>query len=217
MLVYTITKAFKKVRRPFFRFPASMLCVLPLQAPNQHILESNDFTVERTKPLIWRTMEEHVLPPPHESDNLRTNTPHTVCRNSIQGKTHLVDDRGFMCIREHILRNGCCNIQIPSTKYYTCDTCNATSHCCGIYENCVSCCLHPDKRPILELALEVIKGRQAMVYAQVADQFELCLVKCRTNSHSVMHENRYRDVKFRFCYGPTEAHESQKEVSGMGS
>lgn len=185
-----------------------------MQNPHQHFLESDVFTVERTKPLLWRSVEKDLLS--IDTGNL-TNIPNINCRNSMQGRDLLVDERGFVCNADYILANGCCDLLHSSTKYYTCETCDSSSHCCGIYEYCVSCCLHPEKRSLLELALEVIKGRQAMVYAQVADQYELCLVKCRTNSHSVEHENRYRDPKHRFCYGPTQAHESQIEVSGMGS
>lgn len=151
-------------------------------------------------------MEQHLLP---DEQQYRTNPADTLCQNTVQGKYLITDDRGFVCNVENLLPSGCCNVQSPSTKYYTCKSCDNTTHCCGIYEYCVSCCLHPGKRPILERALEVIKGRQALLYAQVKDQFELCLFKCRTNSHSVEHENRYRDEKHRFCYGPTKAHESQ--------
>ncbi|XP_073828788.1 SREBP regulating gene protein [Musca autumnalis] len=192
--VYILTKTFNK------------------NSSHQHFLESDVFTVERTIPLVWRNTEDHLL-----SSKELTNPSNIECRNSIQGRELLVDERGFVCNADAILANGCCNVQHRSSKYYSCETCDPTTHCCGIYEHCVSCCLHPEKRELLELALERIKGRQAMVYAQVADQYELCLVKCRTNSHSVEHENRYRDPAHRFCYGPTQAHESQIEVSGMGS
>ncbi|XP_013106244.2 SREBP regulating gene protein [Stomoxys calcitrans] len=179
-----------------------------------HILESDDFTAERTKPLIWRTNEEHLL---SLNEETLTNRPDIECRNSVQGPYLIVDERGFVCDEFYMLENGCCDVKHYATKYYTCESCDPATHCCGIYEYCVSCCLHPEKRTILELALEVIKGRQAMVYAQVEDQYELCMMKCRTNSHSVEHENRYRDPQHRFCYGPTYAHESQIEVSAMGS
>lgn len=185
-----------------------------LKRPNLHLLESEEFTVERTKPLLWRTLQEHVL---LNDTDYHTNPPHITCRNSEQGKYLLTDDRGFVCNAEHLLANGCCNTEMETTKYYTCESCNKATHCCGVYEYCISCCLHPDKKAILELALDNIKGRQAMLYAQVNDQYELCLFKCRTNSHSVEHENRYRDASHRFCYGPTQAHESQLEVSGTGS
>ncbi|XP_017493465.1 PREDICTED: UPF0454 protein C12orf49 homolog [Rhagoletis zephyria] len=172
----------------------------------------NVLTVQRTRPLIWRTLQEHLLP--DEPQN-RTNDPDMRCRNSVQGRDLLVDDRGFLCRREHLLLpSNCCDVEVSETKYYTCDTCNATTHCCDMYEYCVSCCLHPAKRTLLELVLRTITGRQAAVYAHVEDHFELCLVKCRTNSHSVAHENKYRDGLPKYCYGQTEAHESQREVSG---
>ncbi|XP_067635272.1 SREBP regulating gene protein [Eurosta solidaginis] len=171
----------------------------------------NVLTVQRARPLIWRTLQEHLLP--DEPQN-RTNDPDMRCRNSVQGRDILVDDRGFLCQREHLLLpSGCCDVEVAETQYYTCYTCNATTHCCDIYEYCVSCCLHPAKRALLELVLRTITGRQAAVFARVEDHFELCLVKCRTNSHSVAHENKYRDGTPKYCYGQTEAHESQREVS----
>ncbi|XP_075157204.1 SREBP regulating gene protein [Haematobia irritans] len=178
----------------------------------QQFFESDDFEMERTKPLIWRTIEEHLIP----EENI-TNPTDIKCRNTVQGRDLITDERGFVCNADHVFANGCCDVKRPSTKYYTCESCDPTTYCCGFYEYCVSCCLHPEKRSILELALDVIKGRQAMVYTQVEDQYELCVVKCRTNSHSVKHENRYRDPDHRFCYGPTYGHPSQIEVSGMGS
>uniref|UniRef100_A0A1B0AJ45 SREBP regulating gene protein n=1 Tax=Glossina pallidipes TaxID=7398 RepID=A0A1B0AJ45_GLOPL len=191
-----------------------LLVKLVNQKHHLRLLKIKDFSIQRTKPLIWRTLQEHLLT---DEPSNRTNPPDIICRNSLQGKELLVDDRGFVCNREHILQNGCCNVESPETLYYTCETCNNSSHCCSIYEYCVSCCLHPEKRPLLELALQAVNGRQLTVFAQVLDQFELCLVKCRTNSHSVEHENRYRDGKVQYCYGPTEAHESQKEVLGIAA
>jgi len=154
-------------------------------------------------------LQENLLP---DEANNRTNPPDLNCRNSVQGNILLADERGFVCHRDHILPNGCCNVEVPDTKYYTCETCNQTTHCCGIYEYCVSCCLHPSKRPLLELVLNGTTG-QRYLFASVEDQFELCLFKCRTNSHSVEHENKYRDEHIKYCYGKTEPHESQKEVT----
>lgn len=71
--------------------------------------------------------------------NITTN-----CRNSIQGKALIVDDRGFVCSRSDLLWTGCCNTENKYTKQYKCETCNEIN-CCRIYEYCVSCCLHPDK------------------------------------------------------------------------
>lgn len=68
------------------------------------------------------------------------------------------------------------------------------------------------QKSILEEVLAKASGRQIAVFASVRDQFELCLSKCRTDSHSVQHENKYRDPKSKHCYGLTEAHESQRET-----
>ncbi|XP_055844765.1 SREBP regulating gene protein [Episyrphus balteatus] len=168
-------------------------------------MEADEFEIRREKPMIWRTLQE---------ESNRTNDLTATCRNSVQGKVLIVDDRGYVCQRSDLLWTGCCNVETDATKYYSCETCN-DAHCCAIYEYCVSCCAHPLKRDILEKVLLKASGRQSAVFASVQDQFELCLVKCRTNSHSVQHENKYRDPKTKHCYGETEAHESQKEVSGI--
>lgn len=70
------------------------------------------------------------------------------------------------------------------------------------------------QRKILEKVIAKASGRQVAVFASVKDHFELCLAKCRTDSHSVQHENKYRDPTAKHCYGETEAHESQRDVIG---
>lgn len=70
------------------------------------------------------------------------------------------------------------------------------------------------QKPILEKVIEKANLRQLAVLSTVSDQFELCLAKCRTNSHSVQHENKYRNPN-KHCYGETQAHESQVDVNGM--
>ena len=45
------------------------------------------------------------------------------CRNSVQGKLFIVDDRGFLCERKAAGINGCCNESSLTTVKYTCDTC----------------------------------------------------------------------------------------------
>ncbi|XP_055301032.1 SREBP regulating gene protein [Sitodiplosis mosellana] len=155
---------------------------------------------KREQPLIWR--EDTI------SNGTNGERPDE-CRNSVQGKILLVDDEGYVCHRNNLLSNGCCdsneNIQ------YTCDTCNTEEGCCAVYEKCVSCCLNPNKRSILEKAMEMASGRQTALFATVSDQFELCLAKCRTDSHSVQHENKYKNPETKFCYAYIEAHESQRD------
>lgn len=77
-----------------------------------------------------------------------------------QGKSLIVDDKGYVCTRHEVLPNGCCSVNdpkkikptstVPSIKKsrFTCETCNSQG-CCGVYEYCVSCCLDPKKVFIL--------------------------------------------------------------------
>ncbi|XP_050690033.1 SREBP regulating gene protein-like [Eriocheir sinensis] len=129
----------------------------------------------------------------------------TTCRNSVQGKVLLADDQGYVCHRVDRLSTGCCNVAVESTRRYACDTCN-THGCCAIYEYCVSCCLHPDKKSLLKKVLGQI-SENSPLYASVSDHFELCLVKCRTSSQSVQHETLYIDPRAKHCYsqGPLTA------------
>lgn len=127
------------------------------------------------------------------------------CRNSVQGKVLIADDNGFICQRKDVSASGCCDESSGNTKRYSCDTCNG-NHCCAIYEYCISCCLHPNQK---ELLSSVIHGRTPaspplvsnVVAASLTDHFDFCLAKCRTSSHSVQHENSYRDPKAKHCYG----------------
>lgn len=66
------------------------------------------------------------------------------CKNSVQGRLFIADDKGYLCDRFDLQSNGCCSVAAKSTKRYTCDSCNE-SGCCSSYEACVSCCLHPQK------------------------------------------------------------------------
>ncbi|KAL1497461.1 hypothetical protein ABEB36_008428 [Hypothenemus hampei] len=154
----------------------------------------NDVVVppKRTQPFIWRTLQQHNT----------TNEIWEVCRNSIQGKVLIVDDRGYVCPRSEILSNGCCHTENESVYQYTCETCNI-NQCCAIYEYCISCCLHPDKKDVLEMILKKATEQNNVLFASVSDHFELCLAKCRTNSQSVQHENSYKDPKAKHCFGET--------------
>ncbi|KAI5277414.1 Srebp Regulating Protein [Manis pentadactyla] len=122
------------------------------------------------------------------------------CRNSIQGKRLITDELGYVCERKDLLVNGCCNINVPSTKQYRCDGC-LSNGCCGTYEYCVSCCLQPNKQLLLERFLSRAAVAFQNLFMAVEDHFELCLAKCRTSSQSVQHENTYRDPIAKYCYG----------------
>lgn len=123
-------------------------------------------------------------------------TPIESCRNSVQGKVLIADDKGYLCSRRDLQANGCCS---ATSKQYSCETC-LTNDCCAIYEHCISCCMHPQKRPLLQKI--VSNGvNLAVIFSSVTDHFEFCLAKCRTSSQSVQHENSYRDPRAKHCYG----------------
>ncbi|KAM4648887.1 SREBP regulating gene protein isoform 1-T1 [Amazona ochrocephala] len=131
------------------------------------------------------------------------------CRNSVQGKLLITDELGYICERKDLLVNGCCNVNVPSTKLYSCESC-LPNGCCSVYEYCVSCCLQPSKVQRCSPAfqqhlLERFLNRAAIAFQNlfmaVEDHFELCLAKCRTSSQSVQHENTYRDPIAKYCYG----------------
>lgn len=121
------------------------------------------------------------------------------CRNSVQGKVLVADDRGYVCQRSEVASNGCCIAEAASTRRYCCDTCQPNG-CCSIYEYCISCCMHPQKITILQKILGKASDTFKMLVASITDHFELCLTKCRTSSDSVHHENSYRDPKAKHCY-----------------
>jgi len=136
----------------------------------------------------------------HSDDENNGTIKVTTCRNSIQGKVLIVDDRGYVCSRNEVLGNGCCDTSLPRVKRYSCETCKENG-CCSIYEYCISCCLHPDKKDILQNVLGKAPETFRVLFASVTDHFELCLAKCRTSSQSVQHENSYRDPQAKHCYG----------------
>lgn len=47
---------------------------------------------------------------------------HVKCRNSVQGRQWIADDRGYVCPRASIRMNGCCR-EDPSSQRYSCHTC----------------------------------------------------------------------------------------------
>ena len=129
------------------------------------------------------------------------------CRNSVQGKQLLADEQGYVCERPDLLTGGCCNPQGLTTQHYICESC-LDNNCCSVYEHCISCCLQPDKQPLLRKILGKASDTFNHLFASVTDHFELCLAKCRTSSQSVQHENSYRDPKAKYCFGedPPDLH-----------
>ena len=113
----------------------------------------------------------------------------------------IVDNKGYICSRHDLNLGGCCTPHAASTKQYSCETCGPNA-CCSIYEYCISCCLEPSKKPLLQKILSTGSNPSVgVLFASITDHFEFCLTKCRTSSQSVQHENSYRDPKAKHCYG----------------
>jgi len=69
-------------------------------------------------------------------------------------------------------------------------------------ELCVSCCLgkYPDFAAVLAndaMTLDIFK------VVVVQDLFDFCLIRCRTSSQSVVHQNSFRS-KLKHCFGAKE-------------
>ncbi|KAF3420255.1 hypothetical protein E2986_06869 [Frieseomelitta varia] len=199
---------------------------------NDDLISDDDALSEQLrasgKPPLWQmaivdqganenALNVEVMPNLNDTDDVVHS-----CRNSIQGKVLIVDERGIVCSRQEILSNGCCSMEehkdsnknedtptITKRERYSCKTCNAQG-CCAIYEYCVSCCLHPGKQ---------IKGRKDVLLGLLRDnhkahrdqdavkkrlrnldRFQVCLAACRTSSASVRHENTYKDPHSKHCY-----------------
>jgi len=133
-------------------------------------------------------------------NNNETKTKPSFCRNSVQGKALIADDKGYVCNRQNVMPNGCCKPDSEGTKHYSCETCQ-NNGCCSIYEYCISCCLQPEKKEVLQDMLGKAAGSLNLLLTSVSDHFELCLTKCRTSSQSVQHENSYRNPRAKHCYG----------------
>lgn len=144
----------------------------------------------------------------HSFFNTNNGTMLKTCRNSVQGKTLIADERGNVCDRIDLQPGGCCNVKGESTRQFTCAQCDLKSGCCLVYEHCISCCLLPDKQPLLKTILRKALESYNPIYSSVTDHFELCLTKCRTSSMSVQHENSYKDPKYKHCYKDQVASEA---------
>lgn len=164
--------------------------------------EGDDTLNNEIETIPVRRLDQQFLWHSVKDDVNGSNVKVTTCRNSVQGKVLIVDDRGYVCSRTDILSSGCCNTDSETTKRYSCETCKENG-CCSIYEYCISCCLHPDKKNLLQSVLGKASETFNVLFASVTDHFELCLAKCRTSSQSVQHENSYRDPRAKHCYGET--------------
>lgn len=181
------------------------ICILYCFVVMVRQLQDGDATVidnelDQTEPRREQPFKWQIANPEENDLSLTNSTQAATCRNSVQGKLLITDDRGYVCQRLNVLPSGCCNTQSPSTIRYQCKSCH-NNHCCSVYEHCISCCLHPGKVALLQNVLGKSAHRFNLLFASVSDHFELCLAKCRTSSQSVQHENSYRNPRIKYCYG----------------
>jgi len=153
------------------------------------------------QPFNWHEDESPDPSGPVRNSSLGESQVLFTCRNSVQGKEVVADDRGFVCPRTELLGNGCCNSNSSLTGKYVCTSCDQSAACCDSYEDCISCCLRPEQRPSLQQILNKAAESNNVLFVSVSDHFELCLAKCRTSSSSVQHENTYRNKIKKYCYG----------------
>ncbi|KAL0272630.1 UNVERIFIED_CONTAM: hypothetical protein PYX00_005525 [Menopon gallinae] len=125
-------------------------------------IDSDVYAKKFSNSFLWHSDNES------NSANLKVVT----CRNSVQGKVLIVDDRGYICSRSDVLPSGCCNTESENTRRFACDTCKSTG-CCSIYEYCISCCLHPDKKHLLQTVLG--KASENVLFASKLDIHEKCV------------------------------------------
>lgn len=149
---------------------------------------------QSTEKVEKEEVKEKEPPKIEEMLSFNSTEPTKPCK-SVVGRKYNVDDNGFVCSIDYMDRNTkCCKDQ---RERYTCTTCNLYN-CCSIYEMCVSCCMNPKNKEVVESDWNAKKNEQ--LYKRVKTNFEFCITRCRTSSKSVINENRYRSV-FKHCYG----------------
>jgi len=146
-----------------------------------------------------------------------------ICRSTLSGHELVTDSRGYTCpVSTLNSRTMCCpttqtqannnsnNKKQPTTvekedniaavKQFSCDTCHSKHQCCEVYEHCVSCCLKPENRSQLERLYSKYLSEKKLLYTRIHTVFQFCATRCRTNSNSVINENKYL-TNAKHCYG----------------
>ena len=197
LLAYFLRVFRKKTVLAFFVFLSVFLLVANIFYRSSYFTSDDSYVLHLRKlnqPFNWN-LEEDLT-----ASNLTEETELT-CRNSVQGRLVLADDRGYVCPRSELLSTGCCDTNSSLSQRHVCQDCDRLSRCCSHYELCISCCLRPEQVSSLQQILARAEETNNVLFVSVSDQFELCLAKCRTSSASVQHENTYRDRERKFCYG----------------
>lgn len=107
--------------------------------------------------------------------------------------------------------NMCCNEE--NAIKTSCELCSSEYECCEVYEHCVSCCIQNllsksslKKKDLINLLNEwssnqnIKKDILEDYKSNINIPYDWCIIKCRTSSNSIIHQNRYRS-KFKYCYG----------------
>jgi hypothetical protein len=98
------------------------------------------------------------------------------CRNSVQGRSHMIDEHGWLCELRHVdWESGCCSAGHAAEEQYSCRTCEEATKCCEVYENCVGCCMKPENESERRAAMAGARNKRTFAKA-VADNdvFEFC-------------------------------------------
>jgi len=134
----------------------------------------------------------------------RRNRRSIPCWSTAASEDKVADERGFVCVTDEVqksgTRRGCCS---PSTssRMFSCDTCNPTTHCCMVYEYCVVCCMRPSHEEVRQVTLEKkpsLATYRGFLFNRSA--FEVCERICKTDASSLVHENAYRSAAHH-CFG----------------
>lgn len=115
---------------------------------------------------------------------------------------------GTVCHRKNLnVATGCCeNGTKPVCNEPEGSECTSLYSCCTVFETCVSCCLtmNWDLSPARQIEeLQHVSG-PAFRYSKPTSLFDFCLIRCRTSSSSVVHQNTFRS-KWKYCYGSKES------------
>lgn len=145
------------------------------------------------------------------NNNNYTNNDITsqLCRHTVSGIRYVTDSRGYVCKRNQLLNNGCCDTQyIDNDNNNQCSTCDSTLQCCESYEYCISCCIQQNDNELHKSAEYKLSDqlpadlKQDILSNPIINEyikFDSCSHLCRTSSRSVRHGNIYKN-RYKHCY-----------------
>lgn len=157
-------------------------CAPRLRAEGQLLVPTNQ-PPERAPPLCPR----HGLRCSLARASRDITLPGQTCRNTVQGRLLITDDKGVLCSRDDLDHaSGCCK----AGDRHSCALCDTRDKCCSELEACVSCCLAP-QHDAAGAARTAFRARGHAETGHFADAFEYCRGICRTHRTSTSHENSY--------------------------